>query len=37
MTGGQMQLMPGTDGVGTQARIEWQLGPGEVRKPDAAA
>jgi signal transduction histidine kinase len=37
MTGGQMRLMPGTDGVGTQARIEWQLGPGEVRKPDAAA
>jgi signal transduction histidine kinase len=37
MTGGQMRLTPGTDGVGTQARIEWQLTPGEVRKPDAAA
>jgi hypothetical protein len=37
MTGGQMRLTPGTEGVGTQARIEWQLGPGEVRKPDAAA
>ncbi|TLY93737.1 MAG: hypothetical protein E6K44_03925 [Gammaproteobacteria bacterium] len=36
MTGGQMRLQPGAAGVGTQARIEWQLGPGEVRKTDAA-
>jgi len=36
MTGGQMRLQPGAAGVGTQARIEWQLGPGEARKPDAA-
>jgi signal transduction histidine kinase len=36
MTGGQMRLQPGAAGVGTQARIEWQLGPGEARKTDAA-
>ena len=36
MTGGQMRLQPGAAGVGTQARIEWQLGPGEARRPDAA-
>jgi hypothetical protein len=31
-----MRLQPGAAGVGTQARIEWQLGPGEARKTDAA-
>ena len=36
MTGGQMRLMAGTNGVGTQARIEWPLAPGEARKNDAA-
>ncbi|TLZ34086.1 MAG: hypothetical protein E6K25_00585 [Gammaproteobacteria bacterium] len=36
MTGGQMRLQPGAAGVGTQARIEWQLGPSEARKTDAA-
>ena len=36
MTGGKMQLMPGVNGVGTLARIEWPLAPGEARKPDAA-
>ena len=36
MTGGQMQLLPGAGGVGTQARIEWRLAAGEARKTDAA-
>ncbi len=36
MTGGQMRLQPGAAGVGTHARIEWQLGPGEARETDAA-
>jgi signal transduction histidine kinase len=37
MTGGHMRLQAGPAGVGTQARIEWQLGAGETRKPGAAA
>src|SRR5437763_10119445 len=36
MTGGQMRLTAGATGVGTQARIEWQLAAGEGRKSDAA-
>jgi signal transduction histidine kinase len=36
MTGGRMHFQAGPTGVGTQARIEWQLGSGEIRKPDAA-
>lgn len=36
MTGGQMRLLAGANGVGTQARIEWHLAPGETQKTDAA-
>jgi signal transduction histidine kinase len=36
MTGGQLRMQAGTGGVGTQARIEWQLVAGEARKTDAA-
>ena len=36
MTGGQLRVQAGPGGVGTQARIEWQLGAGEARKTDAA-
>ena len=36
MTGGQMRLLAGANGVGTQVRIEWNLAAGEARKSDAA-
>jgi signal transduction histidine kinase len=36
MTGGQMRLQAGAAGVGTRARIEWQLAPSEARNTDAA-
>jgi signal transduction histidine kinase len=36
MTGGQMRFLAGSNGLGTQARIEWPLAPGEARKNDAA-
>jgi signal transduction histidine kinase len=36
MTGGEMRLQAGAGGVGTQARIEWALVAGDLRKHDAA-